>query len=80
MQPIPDGAWIEGTLIKPIRLGRQFRVKCSFFNGKGCLCGRIYASSKVLLIRRDHVFTENVEYKVMRVPKFDAEASLRVWE
>jgi hypothetical protein len=78
--PIPNGAWIEGTLIKPIRVGHEFAVRCTFFNGAGCLCGRVYTSSRVILIRRDYVFSENVQYKVMKVPEFDSERSLRAWD
>lgn len=80
VEPIPNGSWIEGTLIRPIRIGSEFRVRCVFFNGKACLCGRVYKSSAVVCIRGDQIFTRHVVYKVMRVPRFDPEGSLRAWE
>ena len=79
-QPIPNGSWIEGTLIKPIHIGKEFRVRCVFFDGKACLCGRLYQSSCVISIHGDQVITRQVVYKVMRVPRFDPQGSLRAWE
>jgi hypothetical protein len=73
-----DGSWIEGTLITPIRVGSSFRVKCIFFNGQ--VCRRTYQGSSVVAIKGDRVTTARVEYKVLKVPKFDPDRSLRAWE
>jgi hypothetical protein len=80
VQPIPNGAWLEGHLTKPIRVGQPFQVECTCFNGKICVCGRVYRSSAVILIRGGYVFTEEMEYKVLRVPRFDPVKSLRAWQ
>jgi len=80
VDPIANGAWIEGTVIKPICLGKEFQVYCTCYNGKICIQGRVYKSSEVVLIRGDKVFTQDVEYKVLRVPRFDPVKSLRAWQ
>ncbi len=79
LQPIPDGAWLEGELIKPIRVGRQFSLRCTCYCGKISICRRVYRSSAVVAIRGDQVITLYVRYKVLRVPRFDPDRSLRAW-
>jgi hypothetical protein len=73
-----DGSWIEGTLTTPIRVGCTFRIKCVFFNGQ--ICRRTYQGSSVVAIKGDLVTTTRAEYKVLKVPKFDPDRSLRAWE
>jgi hypothetical protein len=73
------GSWIEGTLTTPIRVGCGFRVQCVLFNGQ--ICRRTYQGSSVVAIKGDLVTTTTrVEYKVLKVPKFDPIGSLRAWE
>jgi hypothetical protein len=76
-QALGDGAWIEGDLITPVRIGENFRIRCVFANGR--LCKRTYASSTVVSIEGDVVTTYQMQYKVLRVPRFDPVKSLRAW-
>jgi hypothetical protein len=76
--PIQNGDWIEGRLVRPIRIGKPIEMRCLFYNGE--LCNRTYVSSKVETITSDLVRTAFVVYKVLRVPKFDSKKSLRAWE
>jgi hypothetical protein len=55
-------------------------LACTCFNGTICVCGRIYKSSAVVLIRGDYVFTKDEQYQVLRVPRFDRVKSLRAWQ
>jgi hypothetical protein len=76
LEPLRDGDWIEGVLIKPIRIGEGFRVRTLFHNGQ--LCHRLYQSSTVVSIQWDQVLTFEVRYKVMRVPAFDPNRPLKL--
>jgi hypothetical protein len=55
----------------------SFQVKCTCLDGKICVCGLVYVSTAVILIRGDYVFTQNQQFKVLRVPRFDPVKSLR---
>jgi hypothetical protein len=77
-QALGDGAWIEGDLIKAVRLGDTFRIRCVFANAR--LCKRTYASSAVISIKEDIVTTGQMQYMFLRVPRFNSEGSLRAWE
>jgi hypothetical protein len=77
-QALGDGAWIEGDLIKTVRLGETFRIRCVFANGR--LCKRTYASSTIISIKDDIVTTRQMQYMFLRVPRFDPTKSLRAWQ
>jgi len=77
-QALANGAWLEGTLTKRVRIGDAFHLRCVLMNGR--LCKRVYQSSTVVSIKGDTVVTEQMRYKVLRVPKFNPEQSLRAWE
>jgi hypothetical protein len=78
LEPLRVGDWIEGKLIKAIRVGDDFRLRALFHNGQ--LCRRSYLSSPVVAIQQDQVLTYEVRYKVLRVPKFDPKRSLKSWD
>jgi hypothetical protein len=76
--PIRNGDWIEGRLVRPIKVRRPFEVRCVFFNGE--LCEKTYLSTDVVTVMSDVVRTQYVVYKFMRVPRFDSVRSLRAWD
>ena len=53
LEALRDGDWIEGTLIKPIRIGEGFQVRTFIHNGQ--LCRRGYLTSEVVAIQGDQV-------------------------
>jgi hypothetical protein len=77
-QALGDGAWIEGDLIKPVRVGETFQIRCILDNGR--LCKRTYAGSTVISIKEDIVTTRQMQYMFLRVPRFNSEGSLRAWD
>jgi hypothetical protein len=79
-RPVPDGFWVEGHLTKPIQIGQAFEVECTCYQGKICICGRIFTTTEVISIYGDSVFTLDSQYKVLRVPRFDPLGSLRAWQ
>ena len=78
LEALRDGDWIEGTLIKPIRIGEGFQVRTFIHNGQ--LCRRGYLTSEVVAIQGDQVLTSQVRYKFLRVPVFDPLKSLQSWD
>lgn len=72
-QALADGAWLEGTLTNPVKIGDVFRLRCVLLNGRASR--RVYQSSPVVLINGDEVTTEQLEYKILRVPTFNPERS-----
>jgi hypothetical protein len=72
-----DGAWLEGIL-SPVRIGQPFRLRCLLLNGK--IFRRLNESSIVVSVRGDLVTTRRVVYKILKVPPFDPDQSLRAWQ
>ena len=80
LEALRDGDWIEGTLIKPIRIGDGIQVRILIFNGQLCRRRRLYLTSEVVAIQGDQVLTSQVRYKFLRVPVFDPLKSLKSWD
>jgi hypothetical protein len=78
LEALRDRDWIEGMLIKPIRIGDGIQVRILIYNGQ--LCRRLYLTSAVVAIQADQVLTSQVRYKFLRVPVFDPLKSLKSWE
>jgi hypothetical protein len=78
LEALRDGDWLEGMLIKPIRIGDGIQVRVLIYNGQ--LCRRLYLTSAVVAIQADQVLTSQVRYKFLRVPVFDPLKSLKSWE
>ena len=78
IEALSDGDWLEGTLIKPIRIGEGFRVRVLILHGQ--FCRRHYMTSAVVAIQADQVLTSQVRYKFLRVPAFDPDRSLQAWD
>jgi hypothetical protein len=77
-EALRDGDWIEGTLIKPVRIGDGLQVRILIYNSQ--LCRRLYLTSDVVAIQGDQVLTTQVRYKFLRVPVFDPLKSLKSWD
>jgi hypothetical protein len=78
LEALRDGDWLEGTLIKPIRIGHGIELRTLLCNGQ--LCRRLYLTSAVVAIQADQVLTSQVRYKFLRVPVFDPLRSLKSWD
>jgi len=78
LEALRDRDWIEGMLIKPIRIGDGIQVRILICNGQ--LCRRLYLTSAVVAIQADQVLTTQVRYKFLRVPVFDPLKSLKSWD
>ncbi len=69
--------WREGYLLEDIGRGHTIRLGRHIRDGKTiCDC---WCSSPICFIEGDRVITLRAQYRLLKVPPFDADRSLQAW-
>ena len=82
-EPIPPlpampGCWLEGYLGEDIALTGQLYFEKHIRTGKEVR--GVFRSSPICLVRGNEIFTQMAAYRLLKVPHFDPDQSLRVWD
>ena len=82
-EPIPPlpampGCWLEGYLGEDIALTGQLYFKKHILNGKEVR--GVFRSSPICLVRGNEIITQMGAYRLLKVPPFDPDRSLRAWD
>ena len=76
--PFLHGHYLEGYLAEDIVQSARIRFEPHHLRD-GQVVEEPWRSSRICCVMGDHVFCERAKYRMLKVPPFDAEQSLRAW-
>lgn len=76
--PAMPGCWLEGYLGEDIALTGQLYFEKHILNGKEVR--GVFRSSPICLVRGNEIITQMGAYRLLKVPPFDPDRSLRAWD